>query len=133
MEQLTRFLFLGFGGFLGTLARYAVISMAAGLSERGFPAGTMIVNLVGSFTIGFVVAMLTMPGLTHPNLRLFLIVGVLGGFTTYSSFSLDLLTLIREGKGVYLLGYSLVTLFGGVLLTGSGLLTGNWLLRKLLA
>lgn len=88
------------GGALGTVARYLCsLGLARWLGET-FPWGTLFVNVVGSFIIGFYF-LLTAPGgrlLVSPDWRLFVTVGICGGFTTFSSFSLQTLLLMREGE-----------------------------------
>ena len=86
------------GGALGSLARYAVAFWALPISGR-LPWGTIIINIVGSFIIGFF-GTLTVAHGRYPasdNLRLFVMVGLCGGFTTFSSFSLQTLDLMRAG------------------------------------
>ena len=86
------------GGALGSLARYALSSLAADYS-RGLPLGTIGINLTGSFLIGFF-GTLTLAHGRYPvseNLRLFVMVGLCGGYTTFSSFSLQTLDLMRSG------------------------------------
>ena len=86
------------GGALGTLARYLVSVLALPVS-RDLPWGTILINITGSFLIGFV-GTLTLSQGRYPmseNLRLFVMVGFCGGYTTFSSFSLQTLDLIRAG------------------------------------
>jgi fluoride exporter len=86
------------GGALGTLARYALSVLALPIS-RGLPWGTILINVAGSFVIGLFGA-LTLAGGRYPaseNLRLFVMIGLCGGFTTFSSFSLQTLDLMRGG------------------------------------
>lgn len=93
-------LLLGLGGALGTVARYLVGLWAAPISQT-LPWGTILINIAGSFLIGFV-GTLTLAGGRYPlpeNLRLFLMVGFCGGFTTFSAFSLQSFDLIRDGAG----------------------------------
>lgn len=100
---MTAFLCVGFGGFLGAALRYAVMLGVGALMWRGHWA-TLTVNAVGSLLIGFLAPYFESP--SHPA-RLFLVVGVLGGFTTFSSFSLDTLTLLN-GKET---GLALLNIF----------------------
>ena len=91
-------LLVALGGAAGTLGRYGIGLIAAPIS-RGLPWGTILVNLAGSFVIGFV-GTLTLAQGRFPlpeSLRLCVIVGVCGGFTTFSSFSLQTLDLLRVG------------------------------------
>lgn len=87
------------GGALGSLLRYGVTQAAARWLGEGFPWGTLAINVTGSAAIGFL-AGLTLGGnpLGLPEtLRLFLVVGLLGGFTTFSAFSIQTLSLLQEG------------------------------------
>lgn len=85
------------GGAAGTLARYAVSGWAHRLFTGVFPYGTLAVNLIGSLIIGFTWGL--MENSQAPSLlRTFLFIGILGGFTTFSSFSLETLNLFRDGE-----------------------------------
>lgn len=92
-------LWVALGGALGSVGRYAVSGIAVRWLGAGFPYGTLFVNVTGSFTIGLLAALVAADG--RPSLgadaRAFLLVGVLGGFTTFSSFSLETLELARGG------------------------------------
>lgn len=96
--MLTTYLLIAFGGALGTLARFAIGLLAAPISQS-LPWGTILINIAGSFVIGLF-GTLTLAQGRYPvseNLRLFVMVGFCGGFTTFSSFSLQTLDLIRAG------------------------------------
>ncbi len=87
------------GGALGTFLRYAISLLAAPVS-RDLPWGTILINIAGSFAIGLF-GTLTLASGRFPasdNLRLFVMIGVCGGFTTFSSFSLQTLDLLRAGR-----------------------------------
>ncbi len=131
MDTLYHYLSLGMGGFLGSVGRYWVAELMLHWMGPRFPAGTLAVNLGGSFLIGILMVLLGHPYLTHPNFRLFFIVGLMGGFTTYSSFSFDILRLMREGESLRALFYVGITLSGGLGLTFLGTLTGQALIRKI--
>jgi fluoride exporter len=86
------------GGAIGTFARYAISVLALPIS-RGLPWGTIIINVTGSFIIGFF-GTLTLATGRYPvseNVRLFVMIGLCGGYTTFSSFSLQTLDLLRAG------------------------------------
>ena len=92
---------VGIGGALGSMARYVCsLALARWLGET-FPWGTLFVNATGSFVIGFFFALTAVGGrlLVSPDWRLFVTVGFCGGFTTFSSLSLQTLTLLRDGQG----------------------------------
>ena len=95
-----RLMMVGIGGALGSMARYGCsLALARWLGE-GFPWGTLFVNTTGSFIIGFFFALTAVGGrlLVSPDGRLFVTVGLCGGFTTFSSFSLQTLALLRDGE-----------------------------------
>ena len=98
MNPVAISLWVGLGGALGTIARYWIAILALPVS-RSLPLGTIGINMAGSFIIGFV-GTLTLATGRHPlpeSARLFVMVGVCGGFTTFSSFSLQTLDLLRSG------------------------------------
>lgn len=94
---MDRYLMVMLGGAAGSLARYvlgiAIMSRAGGR----FPLGTVSINITGSFLIGLLMTLFTERFSPHPNLRLFLVVGVLGGYTTFSSFEWETFGLVRDG------------------------------------
>jgi CrcB protein len=94
-------LYVGIGAFLGANARYWVGGWAAERFGTVFPYGTFIINVSGSFAIGLLAAFFAERAFS-PNLRLFLMVGFLGGYTTFSSYSYEGLRLLEDGG--YLLG-----------------------------
>src|ERR1044071_1912961 len=85
------YLLVAFGGALGSVARYACSGVALRLFGLGFPYGTLFVNVVGSYAIGVIGTIAIAGGrtLTPPDIRAFLVTGILGGFTTFSAFSLE--------------------------------------------
>ena len=92
-----KYLLVLFGGGVGALARYIAGTAIAERVGTRFPsAGTMVINVTGSFLIGFLMAILTRR-LAHPNWRLLLVVGFLGGYTTFSSFEYETLQAVESG------------------------------------
>jgi CrcB protein len=91
------------GGALGSVARYGCTGLAARVLGPSFPWGTLIVNAAGSLIIGFLATLMAPDGrlLATPDARAWLLIGVLGGFTTFSSFSLDTLYLARDGEWLW--------------------------------
>lgn len=106
------------GGGLGAVLRHGVGALSLRAFGPSFPWGTLIVNVVGSLAMGLLIAGLSaLPGGASNSLRLFLATGLLGGFTTFSAFSLDVLTLWERGAILPALGYvaaSLVLSFAGI-------------------
>src|SRR5262245_21469161 len=96
---MTRFLLVCLGGAVGTGARYLTALWASSAFGPAFPAGTLIVNVVGSFLLGLVMGMTP---LFSANVRLMLATGVMGGFTTYSTFNYETTNFFRQGA--WLLG-----------------------------
>ncbi|MFL6777919.1 MAG: fluoride efflux transporter CrcB [Sphingomicrobium sp.] len=101
------------GGGMGAAARHAINRAGLGLLGPGFPWWTLAVNVTGSFAIGLLAGLFGAMETGH-NARLFLITGFLGGFTTFSAFSLDALTLWERGApiqaGMYILGSVVLSL-----------------------
>lgn len=125
------YVWVALGGALGSVARYACATTAARWLGAAFPWGTLLVNVTGSFAIGLLAVLVAADGrpLLAGDARAFLLVGVLGGFTTFSSFSLDAALLIERGAWGPALGYVL----GSVALSIGGLFAGLWIMRGALA
>ena len=85
------------GGALGASLRYVIAAATHEILGHDFPYGTLLVNILGSFIIGYLMVLLPQQEGSVPVLRLLLITGVLGGFTTYSAFSVETLQLAQEG------------------------------------
>lgn len=122
------YLLVALGGALGSMARYGSGVLVGQFWRSGFPLGTMLINIVGSLAMGLFVGYLarTTPA-WQADARLFVAVGILGGFTTFSAFSLDAISLFERGEIGPALIYvlvsvviSIVALFGGLLLMRAG-------------
>ncbi len=100
--MLTYFL-VGLGGALGSIGRFWVSGIVAQRFGELFPLGTLVVNVTGSFVIGFFATLTDPDGrlLVSPQLRQFFMIGLCGGYTTFSSFSLQTLGLARDGEWLY--------------------------------
>ncbi|TAH36097.1 MAG: fluoride efflux transporter CrcB [Alphaproteobacteria bacterium] len=94
----TMILAVAIGGALGSTARYLTNIGAGKFLGTDFPYGTMIVNIIGSFIIGYWMESMALRWNVGMELRAFLIVGILGGFTTFSAFSLDAILLLQRGQ-----------------------------------
>jgi CrcB protein len=101
------------GGALGSVARHAVGVMALRYLGAAFPWGTLTVNVAGSLVIGVIGGMMAAGTAVAPELRLFLVTGILGGFTTFSSFSLDTGALFQRAPALAAL-YLVTTILGGL-------------------
>ena len=109
---------------MGVSCRYGVGVVAAHFGGTQFPWGTFLVNIAGSFALGVAVTLMTFTWSPSPELRAFVMVGVLGGFTTFSAFSLDVVLMIERDRlalaAIYMTGtvvISIVGLFAGLRLT----------------
>jgi len=94
---LIRYLLVLIGGGTGAMARYAAGSAIMTRFGGTFPLGTLVINVTGSFLIGFLMTMLTERFKLDPNWRLLLVVGFLGGYTTFSSFEWETYSTLRDG------------------------------------
>lgn len=113
------------GGALGSVCRYLVGVGAGRLLGAGFPFGTIIVNIVGSFIMGLFIELLALKFDGSEPLRLFVAVGILGGFTTLSSFSLDTIVLFERGA----VAAAAVYVSASIVLSLAGLVAGLHLVR----
>ena len=97
------YLWLGLGGAIGTIARYAFNGVISQWFGQTFPLGTMAINVSGSFLIGLFAELTAPEGrwLVSPAFRTFFMVGICGGYTTFSSFSLQTLNLVRDKEWLY--------------------------------
>jgi fluoride exporter len=96
---MVRVLLVGLGGFAGAVLRYLLGGLVQGLSTgAGFPLGTMVVNLTGCFLIGLLSHLADVRGAFTPLARTFLFAGVLGGYTTFSTFGNESVNLFRSGQ-----------------------------------
>ncbi|MHA1539020.1 MAG: fluoride efflux transporter CrcB [Alphaproteobacteria bacterium] len=91
------FLYVGLGGALGAMSRFSVGHFGMLLWGTGFPYGTLVVNVLGSFLIGVIAGLDAFAFHIPREVKLLLITGFLGGFTTFSTFSLDVVTLLERG------------------------------------
>ena len=120
-----RILLLVVLGAVGTLARYALQGVIQNRTGPGFPTGTLVVNLVGSFLVGLI----GQYSLNHlsitPEWRMGLTIGFLGAFTTFSSFSWEVVRMLEGGEWLSVSAYLTASLVGGILAAMLGIRIGN--------
>jgi CrcB protein len=116
---------IALGGALGTLARF-LLDSALTVPAGHFPSTTLLINLSGSLAIGLLIPLVDKASGRAPLVRPFLIVGVLGGWTTYSTFAVDATTLIKNGHPATSVLYLAATIFGGL----ACVLVGQTLARR---
>ncbi len=107
-------LFVGLGGFIGAVARY-LISLIPIKNTNPFPINTLIINIIGAFAIGFIAYAASKNQSIDSRLLLFLKVGICGGFTTFSTFSLETAELIKNGSTGLALAYILISVLFGII------------------
>ncbi len=124
---MIRFLLICLGGALGTGARYLIAIGVPRVLGTSFPYATLTVNVVGSFLLGAVMHVGLTTNLISPGLRLVLTTGVMGGFTTYSTFNYETMEYLREGA-FWLAGINVAATLVLCLLAGAlGLALARWL------
>ena len=117
---MQRIILIGFAGLVGTLFRYWLSGWTARRFGETFPSGTLIVNLVGCFLAGLLFYLMFDRYLVNQTIRTVILIGLLGGFTTFSSFGLQTFTLLREGEmGLALLNIAASNV-GGLLMVWFG-------------
>ena len=112
-------LFIGGGSFFGRVARY-LISVAMKTMSKGFPWGTLIVNLVGCLVIGLLWGFFSKTASENSSWALFMTVGICGGFTTFSTFSKEALMMLQAGNFISLLAYVTISVIAGIALVAAG-------------
>lgn len=117
---MQKLLFIGLAGLLGTLSRYFLSGWAARKFGETFPMGTLLVNLIGCFLIGFLFYLMQERFLVNQTLRTIILIGFLGGFTTFSSFGMQTFTLLRDGEFGFAVLNIVVSNVGGLILVWAG-------------
>lgn len=124
------YLLVGVGGFLGSIARYWLSGLAQQyMNSPVFPYGTLFVNITGCFIIGILSYLADVRGLFDPDSRAFTFVGIMGGYTTFSSFGNETMALFRTGEttpALFNVGLHMVVGLGAVWL---GRLVASWIWR----
>ena len=122
---MLNFLIVFIGGGIGSMMRHGVNVGAARLTGTAFPYGTLTVNITGSLVMGLCAGYFAFKGDASQSWRLLLMTGILGGYTTFSAFSLDAVTLYQRGE----MGLALFYVLGSVILSIAGLFAGLALVR----
>lgn len=120
-RRMGNILIVAAGGAVGSVTRHLVGTASLRLFGSGFPVGTMVVNIVGSFLMGVFIELLAQRFSASEQLRLLVATGFLGGFTTFSAFSLDFITLWQRGETVAAVAYATVSVIVSLLALAGGL------------
>ena len=118
--MIKNFLLVGLGGGIGSMLRYASSLL---IPSRFFPWSTFAVNITGSFIIGIILALSMRDEVFMNNWKLFLATGICGGFTTFSSFSAEVVALLQRAQYLWAAGTVSLHLFGSLLMTVLGILS----------
>ncbi len=131
VERLLPYLLVGLGGFVGANARYVTAKWVGNAVDARFPLGTFLINVSGSFLLGFLGALLAERLVPHADgLRLALGVGFLGAFTTFSTFEYETHALFEDGAWLTALSNMFFSLFLGLIAVRAGLIAAKaWLTR----
>ncbi|MCF3948691.1 fluoride efflux transporter CrcB [Acidiphilium iwatense] len=126
--MLANYLWVAIGGALGSMARFGLATWVATLTGPIFPWGTLLINVLGSFVIGWFGTLTGADGhlMVSSEARIFVMIGICGGFTTFSSFSLQTLELVNEGELLPAIGYILGSVILCLVFVWIGFLLGRW-------
>ena len=112
--------YIGIGGFIGSIGRYLTSGLVHQIFPNiYFPIGTAVVNVIGCFLIGVLTSLAELRSLLSPEMRMFLFIGLLGGFTTFSTFGHETVAFMRDGEFLHAVGNVLIQVIIG--------LSGVWL------
>lgn len=126
-SQMIKLLFIGLGGFVGAVARFGLTGAMHQMLGRAFPVGTLAVNVLGCLVFGSLMGLIETRDMWGPSTRQFLLVGILGSFTTFSTFGFETFVLLDEGRvGIAGLNVGLNLVLGLV-----GIFLGRFLFRLL--
>lgn len=120
-----RMFWLSIAGACGTLSRFAMCEMAAKTKLSHLPFGTFAVNIIGSFLFGLIYALSQRKMLPHPELRVILLVGFMGAFTTFSTFAFDTARLVKSSQWLLAFGNVFASITLGVAALAVGVLLGR--------
>ena len=119
MQKIQLIFIVGCGGFIGAALRYLISINASKIFGPNFPYGTLIANILGAIIIGLVMRLSLDTAIISPNIKLFLTTGMMGGLTTFSTFSYETVSMLNSGEymlGVLNLGLNIVFSFIGVVI-----------------
>lgn len=123
-----KYFYILLGGGAGAISRYVLSTFIYNLSNKVFPLGTLIVNITGCFVIGFLYALFEKFTIS-PNVRLFIFVGLLGGFTTFSSYGLETFNLLKQTEIRYAVFNIVLSNLLGLLFVATGFILAKTIFK----
>tara|TARA_B100001939_G_C16930119_1_gene613578 strand:+ start:640 stop:1011 length:372 start_codon:yes stop_codon:yes gene_type:complete len=123
---MLKVIYVGFGGFIGSILRYSLYILTSNILGYTSPVATIFVNIIGCFLIGSAYQLFSTQLVISENLRLFIMIGLLGGFTTFSAFSIDAFQLYQNSGKILAIAYVVVSIILSLLAT----LAGFWLIKS---
>jgi CrcB protein len=125
---MLKYILLATGGAIGTILRYSMSGLTYRLVNSVFPWGTIVVNLTGSFAIGLLWGFFEINNISS-NMRNFIFIGVLGGFTTFSTYALESLSLFRDGELKLAMTNLLISNICGLILVFAGFMLSKFIIN----
>ena len=123
---MIKVIYVGFGGFIGSMLRYALYISTSNILGYTSPIATLFINIIGCFLIGSAYQLFSTHLVISENLRLFIMIGLLGGFTTFSAFSIDAFLLYQNSGKILAIAYVVLSIILSLLAT----LAGVWLIKS---
>jgi fluoride exporter len=120
-----KLLLIGIGGFIGSISRYLLEGIVSRHTTISFPYGTLVVNVLGCFLIGLFFGVAEGKLLFNINVRSFIVIGLFGGFTTFSTFSYETFSLFKEGEIFFAISNIAISIIIGILALWGGHMLGK--------
>jgi CrcB protein len=114
LETLKNILYVGIGGSIGSMSRFMLSVYISKIFDKPFPLATMLINIIGSAIIGAIFGLFDRGNLITPELRILLATGFCGGFTTFSTFSYEVMKLLQDGEIIYAVIYIILSVVLGL-------------------
>jgi len=125
---MIKYILLATGGAIGTILRYSMSGLTYRAVNSVFPWGTIVVNLTGSFVIGLLWGFFEIENISS-NMRNFIFIGILGGFTTFSTYALESLNLLRDGEIKWAITNLLISNICGLILVFAGFMLSKFIIN----
>jgi len=125
---MIKYILLAAGGAIGTILRYSMSGLTYRIVNGVFPWGTIVVNLTGSFAIGLLWGFFEIQNISS-NMRNFIFIGILGGFTTFSTYALESLNLLRDGEIKWAMTNLLISNICGLILVFAGFMLSKFIIN----